>query len=206
MAEELSPESKLYVKEELEKVRNEFKEGLKDAQSKTTKIFTTIALIVGLLASMGIYGLVKDYMKTTIQTAIDDKLGEQAVKEFKQRMIKAEGLVSDANNLHAKIVEYEKGANDILSKLGRFEQDPDGYARFGEIMFSWGTFQYKTLPMLSHHAFKYPFDKNCLVVILDGSGVAYAKDREKFWFIPMEMFTKANIGKKEQISYLAIGY
>lgn len=44
MAEELSPESKLFVKEEIEKVRKEVKEDLKEAQSKATKTFSTVVV------------------------------------------------------------------------------------------------------------------------------------------------------------------
>jgi len=122
MVEELSPESKLYLKEELEKVRNEFKEGLKDAQSKTTKIFTTIALIVGLLASMGIYGLVKDYMKTTIQTnvktAIDEKLDEESVAQFEKRKGEVEKNMNEAEGLVEKL---EQSRSEVEQKINMAE-------------------------------------------------------------------------------------
>jgi hypothetical protein len=117
MPEELSPESKLYVKEEIEKVRNEFKEGLKDAQSKATKTFTTVALIVGLLASMGVYGLAK----SSIKNAVEDELSKTTIKnlatdanmlvvEIENIKVRAKALVTDANT-------YVKVVRDDIDKL-----------------------------------------------------------------------------------------
>jgi hypothetical protein len=95
MPEELSPESKIYVKEEIENVRREFKEDLKEARNKATKTFSTVALIVGLLVSLGVYGLVKSALSaTTIKT-----------------------LEEQAKGLHGKIEGYEKDANTKLSQI-----------------------------------------------------------------------------------------
>ncbi|MFX0201655.1 MAG: hypothetical protein ACFFCW_36540 [Candidatus Hodarchaeota archaeon] len=77
MVEELSPESKLFVKEEIEKLRKEFEQDIKEAQSKATKTFTVVALIIGLLASVGVLKLAKDHANevlsdTTIKTIVAD--------------------------------------------------------------------------------------------------------------------------------------
>ena len=54
MPEELSPESKLYVKEEIENVRKEIREDVEKVKSKATKTFTTVAIVVGLLTGLGV--------------------------------------------------------------------------------------------------------------------------------------------------------
>jgi hypothetical protein len=93
MAEEVSPESKLYVKEEIEKSRKEFKEDLQDARSRATKTFTTVALIVGLLTGLGVVGSVIYYMSTTTIAKLE----------------------SEAERSRDNIVRYEGEAKDILS-------------------------------------------------------------------------------------------
>jgi len=117
MPEELSPESKLYVKEELEKVRNEFKEGLKDAQSKTTKIFSTVALIIGLLASMGVYGLAK----SSIKNAIEDELSKTTIKKLETDanmiLVEIESFEGQAKELVTDANTYVKVARDDIDKL-----------------------------------------------------------------------------------------
>ena len=115
MAEEVSPESKLYVKEEIEKSRKEFKEDLEKAQSKATKTFATVALIVGLLSGLGVYGLVKDY--------IEDTISNTTVKT----------LEADANDLHDKIVVYEKDANSLLDNIVVYEQQVEKFASKEEL-------------------------------------------------------------------------
>jgi hypothetical protein len=111
MPEEVSPESKLYVKEEIEKTRKEFKEDIKEVQSKTTRTFTTVALVVGLLTGLSIYGSVTSYISTTIR----NRLGAQALADFEKRLYRAQEFVADANVLRDKIATYETDANAILS-------------------------------------------------------------------------------------------
>ncbi|UCE07287.1 MAG: hypothetical protein JSW07_04445 [bacterium] len=117
MAEGLSPESKLYVKEELEKVRNEFKEELKDAQSKATKIFTTVALIIGLLASVGVYGLAK----SSIKNAIEDELGKTTIKNLEtdanMLVVEIENLEGQAKSLVTDTNTYVNQARDDVDKM-----------------------------------------------------------------------------------------
>ena len=110
MAEEVSPESKLYVNEEIEKIRKEFREDLKDAQSRATKTFTTVALIIGLLASVGVFGLAKSYVNTALSNTTIKK------------------IEANANDLHDKIVVYEKEANDSYKKIAGYEQQVGKFA------------------------------------------------------------------------------
>ena len=91
MSEELSPETKLYVKEEIEKVRKEVKEEIEKVKSKATKTFSTVVIVVGLLTGLGVYGLARDYMKT----AINEGLTEQGIQKLKSE---AEGHVQDIND------------------------------------------------------------------------------------------------------------
>jgi hypothetical protein len=108
MAEEVSPESKLYVKEEIEKMRKEFKEDLEKANSKATKTFATIAMIIGLLGSLGIYGLVKSALSdTAIKT-----LEEDAQKKYKS-LVKHERDASESFN---RIVKYEQQVGKFATK------------------------------------------------------------------------------------------
>jgi len=104
MPEEVSPESKLYVKEEIEKSRKEIKEEVEKVNSKATKIFTTVAIVVGLITGLGVYGNAKFYIKSTIE----DKLGRDTLDEIEENRIKAK-------NSYRKIVEYEAEAEKILS-------------------------------------------------------------------------------------------
>lgn len=104
MAEEVSPESKLYVKEEIEKSRKEIKEEVEKVNSKATKIFSTVAIVVGLITGLGVYGNAKFYIKNTIE----DKLGRDTLAEIEENKIKAK-------NSYSKIVEYEAEAEKILS-------------------------------------------------------------------------------------------
>ena len=106
MAEELSPESKLYVKEEIEKMRKEFKEDLKEVQSKATKTFSTVAMIVGLLTCVGVYGIAA--------RAIQKGLDETTIKELEGE---AKKLVADANNSYKSIVEWEDKSKKLVEAM-----------------------------------------------------------------------------------------
>ena len=104
MPEELSPESKLYVKEEIENVRKDIREDVEKVKSKTTKTFTTVVIVVGLLTGLGVYGSAKHY----INTAVEAKLGTETLAEIEKNRIQA-------RNSYNKIVEYETKAEKILS-------------------------------------------------------------------------------------------
>ena len=124
MPEELSLESKLFVKEEIEKIRKDIKEEVEKVKSKTTKTFATVVVVVGLLTGLGIYGSVTSYISTTIQ----EKLGEKAMANFNERLEEmtknveeTKGLVAEAKshverakNSYNEIVEYEKKTEKIL--------------------------------------------------------------------------------------------
>ena len=115
MAEEQSPESKLYVKEEIEKVSKEFKEELEKVRSKTTKIISTFVIVVGLLTGLGIYGAVKNYVKAALSDTT------------------IQNLTEDANLLHDKIVNYEKDASNLRDKIIEYEQQVGKFASKEEL-------------------------------------------------------------------------
>ena len=104
MPEEVSPESKLYVKEEIEKTRKEIKEEVEKVNSKATKTFTTVAIVVGFITGLGVYGSAKHY----INTAVEANLGADTVAEIEKNRDKAKKLCNE-------IVEYESNAEKILS-------------------------------------------------------------------------------------------
>ena len=121
MVEEVSPESKVYVKEEVEKMRKEFKEDLKDAQSKATKTFSTVALIVGLLGSLGVYGFTKDFItnaiKTRINVELETKLNKENLTKFANDRLRLEAAVIDANRLAEDAKTYADKAEKQLEKI-----------------------------------------------------------------------------------------
>lgn len=106
MPEEVSPESKLYVKEEIEKSKKEIKEEVERVNSKATKTFTTVAIVVGLLTGLGAYGLAKEYIETTVR----ENLGSETLAKIEENKTKAQASYN-------KIVEYETEAKSILSSL-----------------------------------------------------------------------------------------
>jgi microcystin-dependent protein len=104
MPEEVSPESKLYVKEEIEKTRKDIREEVEKVNSRATKTFTTVALVVGLLTGLGVYGLAKDY----IDTSIKKEIGEDTLAKIRK-------YEDEAENSYKQIVQYEYKAEKILS-------------------------------------------------------------------------------------------
>lgn len=110
MSEELSPETKLYVKEEIEKVRKEVKEEIEKVKSKATKTFSTVVIVVGLLTGLGVYGLARDYMKT----AINEGLTEQGIQKLKSE---AEGHVQDINDCVVEANVSYKSIEDMEKNL-----------------------------------------------------------------------------------------
>lgn len=157
MSEELSPETKLYVKEETEKVRKAVKEEVEKVKSKATKTFSTVVIVVGLLTGLGVYGVARDYMKT----AINEGLTEQGIQKLKSD---AEGYVEDINGyvtdaiilgerVTSLLEDYETrmqisltDANnhvaelsDLKTKLAEHQiAEPNGYAWIGDIKLVWG--------------------------------------------------------------------
>ena len=183
MAEEMSPESKLYVKEEIEQIRKEFKEDLKEVQSKATRTFTTVALIVGLLTGLGVY-LGLDY---TISKALD----ETSIKE-----------------LTAKIEGYEKEANASFTRLKNFENnlsenraEINGCAWVGDIKFVWGT-EKSTIDTGQTFQFKHGgFDNACFTVITNLPGDVFGEGKTKFTFDRMNDY-----GGSRPFTFVAIGH
>lgn len=94
MAEDLPPESRLYIKEEIEKVRNHFKEEVENVKSYVTKTLTTVVIVVGLLTGLGVYGLASNYIDKTIQDWAE-KTGDAAMKK---KVEDAEVLLSFINS------------------------------------------------------------------------------------------------------------
>lgn len=103
MPEELSAESKLFVKEEIENVRKEIREDVEKVKSKATKTFTTVVIIVGLLTGLGVYGSAKHY----INTAVEANLGTETLAEIEKNRIQAKNSCNE-------IVKYEAKAEEIL--------------------------------------------------------------------------------------------
>lgn len=103
MSEELSSESKLYIRDTVEELRKEFKADLESVKSKTTRVFSAIVLVVGLAASLGVYGLATQYIKK----AISEGLSDDAVFKLKEK----------AKDSHDMIVQWAAEAETLVSKL-----------------------------------------------------------------------------------------
>jgi hypothetical protein len=203
MAEELSPESKLYVKEEIEKVK-------KEVQSKATKTFTTVVMIVGLVTGMGVYKFAKSHIDTTIK----DGLKQQGITELKSKaeefVKEAEGLVADANNSYKTITDIEAQAEKSLSalKLNLKSQqvaDPNGHAWIGGIKFVWGT-ETSVTDVNEWVDFKNSFDSNCFFVITTLPGYIYDMEPSRFHYqrlpVPVDKPGKPSV---QPYCYVAIG-
>ena len=131
MAEELSPESKLYVKGEIEKLSNEFKQDLKESQSKATKTFTAVALIIGLLASVGVLSLAKDYANkalsnTAIKTIVADANElkdscEESLNKAKSCVAKIESL-TEKYEIKGVYVHYDT-SRDVYREICHFDRE-----------------------------------------------------------------------------------
>ena len=114
MAEELSPESKLYVKQEIEEVRREMKEEREKAKSKAAKTFTTAAVVLGLLTGAGVYGLAVNYVDAALRKALEEK----GITELKSN---AEDLVKDMTELKSNAEELVDVAKDRVKEIDRHE-------------------------------------------------------------------------------------
>lgn len=183
MAEELSPESKLYVKEEIDKIRKDFKEDLKEAQSKATKTFTTVALIVGLLAGVGIWSSNMLYIKDKMSTA-DITI-----------------LMEDAKAKHEKILGYEAYANDFLSKLTSNRlTEKNGYVWIGDVKFVWGTVDTTARDNQVISFGEHRFPNACLAVIPELPGDVDKFTPTEFTYNRLDSYPNVNF------TYLAIGY
>lgn len=117
MPEELSPESKLYVKEEIEKMRKEFKEEVEKAKSKATKTLSTVAIVVGLLTGLSVYGGAQTYIDTAISKGLEEKGITDLVADVNNYVEQAEGLVADANNSYNSIVEWEDKSKKLVEAM-----------------------------------------------------------------------------------------
>ncbi len=83
MPKAVSPEEKLYVKDEIEKIRKDIKEDLEKASSKTTRTFTILACIIGILTGAGVYGLASRYVDDSIKKSIES-IGLAAIRKNAQ--------------------------------------------------------------------------------------------------------------------------
>lgn len=190
MPEELSPESKLFIKEEIEKVRKENKEELEKVKSKSTKTFAAIAIVVGLLTGLGVYGLVVNY----IGKVMEEQIGKGTRDEITQ-------FRDDSRSLKDEILGIKTQAKEILSQLKRFDQhaSQNGYAWVGDIKLVWGTGK-STSNYPEKFTFEEPFDNNCFAVVPGIPGYVNKKDVKGFEFDRLQEFS----GTKD-FEYLAIG-
>lgn len=189
MPEELSPESKLYIKEEIEKVRKEFKGDLKDAQSKSTKIFSTVAMIIGLVTGIGVY--------LGINNSIKEKLNESGLSKLVEN-------AEDANDTIQGIkISVEQNFPELL-KLKNFGQKEvqDGYAWVGNIALIWGT---RTSTKDTTEVFPIGWDcfkNDCFTVLTSLAGeVVISEDNKNFRFDRVDGYSGSH-----KFTYLAIGH
>jgi len=167
MAEELSPESKLYVKEEIEKARKEVKEDLEKAQSRATKTFSTVAMVVGLVTGFGVYFSINNAINTKLKEGGLTQLLENAqdsndtIDKIKTR---AENSLPVLLNMTINNKDQAAKNLSMLLKQVSFKQDAaKGYAWVGDILFQWGT-----VPNSDDNRsydFPIPFPNECFSVV-----------------------------------------
>jgi len=190
MPEELSPELKLYVKEEIENVRTKIKEDVEKVKSKATRTFSTVAMVVGLLTGLGVYYPAQSYIDIAITKGLESTGFTELKSNAENLVITAEDLVADANN--------------ILSQLKKYEQDPspEGYAWVGDIKFVWGT--EKSTTHKERQTFKFgekKFPNECFAVIPGLAGYVVSWNKEGFVFKKL-----SQISWPQDFAYVAIGH
>jgi hypothetical protein len=116
MSEIVSPESKLYVKEEVEKAKKEIKEDIEKANSKAARTFTIVGVVLGILTGVGVYGLAARY----IDAAIVKGLEKKGIQEL---MSKAEDLVENIEGFEDKAQE----SSEIIDKIRTKTEKLDSY-------------------------------------------------------------------------------
>jgi len=114
MSEELSPESKLYVKEEIEKVRKEVKEEVEKVKSKATKTFGTVVIVVGLLTGLGVWGLAIKYIDDAVNKGLEEKGIADLLAKATTHVQDINDLVVEAKVSHKSIEDMEKDLKDRL--------------------------------------------------------------------------------------------
>jgi len=196
MPEELSPESKLYIKEEIEKVRKEFKDDLKDAQSKSTKIFSTVAMIIGLVTGIGVY--------LGISNAIKGRLDDAGITKLVYEANKLVESAEDANDAIQDIkISVEKDI-PMLKEMKSFDQKEvqDGYAWVGNIALIWGT---RTSTKDTAEVFPIGWDcfkNDCFTVLTSLAGeVVILKDNKNFRFDRVDGYSGSH-----KFTFLALGH
>ncbi|MCP4262905.1 MAG: hypothetical protein GY774_36150 [Planctomycetes bacterium] len=157
MTEEVSPESKVYVKEEIDKMRKEFKEDLNDARSRATKTFTIVALIVGLLTTLGVYGNISSLLRSKVQQETLKRIKEQLSAREQQDM----ELIAKQKNGYAYVggFKFVWGARESSKKAVRNYDDQ----------------RFLFAPDDANNTTEYNL-KKCFVVITDIEGEVYNTD------------------------------
>lgn len=229
MPEELSPESKLYVKEEIDKVREKIEEQVKDtkkaieeqvkkARSGSMRTFSIVTAVVAFLVGVGVYGSAVKYMDKAISKGLEDAGLTESVK-------RAEELVADANRSNAAIGKMKeqaglsiKSINDIekeaekkLSEMGPGKQlvDPNGYTWVGDIKVIWGTEMSERDRGETFEFEDQGFPNACFAVITNLPGTIYEPDSPKYQ--PNTHFRLDRIGDlrgggPRVFTYVAIGH
>jgi hypothetical protein len=176
MPEELSSESKLYIKEEIDKIRKDFKEDLKEAQAKATKTFATIALIVGVLASLGVYYSAREY--------IDSEVGKRL----------------DAATVQ-KIEDDLKKLSDLKTDLEKHQlAKPNGYASIGGIKIMWGTSTSSADVAEPFDFGSVGFPNTCFAVVTSLAGKVEIRSKQQFTLDRINDYKGSH-----QFTYVAIG-
>ena len=130
MAEELSPESKLYVKQEIDQVRREMRQETEKAKAKAVRTFTTFAVVLGLLTGAGVYGLAVKYIDAVIRDAVTAEgiaklksKAENLVKGITELNSSADDLVDVAKDRVKRIHEHEAQAKQSASDIGNIKSE-----------------------------------------------------------------------------------
>lgn len=192
MPEELPPEFKLYVKEEMEQLRKSIKEDVEKSKISATRTFSTVAGVVGLLTVIGAYGAAMEAIRSKLEiTAITEleKRASESVIQIGEQRTKAEEQSGDIS----KILEKLKEADFEVASGG-----PSGYVRQRDVTLVWGEGKSNTDDDQEFY-FAKPFEDKCFFVVTNLGG--QSKDCTKTGF----KFNRINDYGDDTFQYLAIG-
>lgn len=207
MPEELPPEFKLYVKEEIEQVRKSIKEDVEKAKIRSTKILSTVAVVVGLLTALGVYQAAVRNVQQAIEnvneeisTMLEDKLKEENVTEMLDKISLWHG---QAAAKHEKMLQMESEAGPILDKLREglelYSDDRSGYVRHRDVTLVWGKVK-STEDKGQKFELHKSFDVDCFIVVTDLAGRTTECSETDFTFDRVDGYSGGI-----DFSYLAIG-
>jgi hypothetical protein len=114
--EEVSPDVKLYVKEQAEEVKRSIKDDIENVRAATTRTFSMVAVVVGLLTGFGVYKLATDYIDASIEKVLEEKSVQQMTDEIKTTLKSVKEMKAEIQTIYeaAKRQKESIGESEFL--------------------------------------------------------------------------------------------